>query len=193
MILERRHTSQQLILQNIMEGLIASNEKCVLLIVWWTVPILYKNQISCTEMAYLIFFSNVPSLSVHGIPHTFNQLSGVHCCTAESQRVGPQHHPGHEANTRHITWLWSISIHVCSFFSFFFQFPSPHLPFTTKPIMVLTPLFPFRLLPGWQMYFTSSTWPLCQRGSSTSPCACCPPSWCAACCWAWIYVLVCST
>lgn len=49
------------------------------------------------------FPPGVHSHSVHGLPHTFKQLSGVHCCAAEGQRAGPQHHNGDEGNTRHLT------------------------------------------------------------------------------------------
>lgn len=56
-----------------------------------------------------------PSLPVHGLPHPFGQLAGVYRSTDESQRARPQHHYGHEANTRHRSKFWSIPLHVCVF------------------------------------------------------------------------------
>lgn len=53
----------------------------------------------------LIYFFHNPfsvlSLPVHGVPHDFDKLAGVHQCLAEIQRTGLQHHHEHEADTGH--------------------------------------------------------------------------------------------
>lgn len=69
-----------------------------------------------------------PSLPLHGVPHAVDQLSGVYWSADEGQRARPQHHDGHEENTRHRPKFRSLSLHV------------RRLPFPARARLVLAPL-----------------------------------------------------